>query len=94
LAAASIRKIHYTLSAAYERGVRWRWLAVNPTKQTKPPPPAPASPTPPRPPRTPPAPRQGLVDRSRVGALPVAGDDHRRPPRRAVRRAMAPRGPR
>jgi integrase len=47
LAAASIRKIHYTLSAAYERGVRWRWLAVNPTKQTKPPPPAPASPTPP-----------------------------------------------
>ena len=47
LAAASIRKIHYTPSAAYERGVRWCWLAVNPTKQNEPPSPTPANPEPP-----------------------------------------------
>lgn len=35
LAPASIRQIHWTLSGALNRAVRWRWIAVNPTDQAE-----------------------------------------------------------
>jgi integrase len=48
LAASTIRQIHFILSGAYKRAVRWRWVATNPVRQAEPP----AAPTPnPRPPR-------------------------------------------
>jgi integrase len=49
LAASTIRQIHFILSGAYKRAVRWRWVATNPVSQAEPP----AAPTPnPRPPST------------------------------------------
>jgi integrase len=47
LAASSIRQIHFILSGALKRAVRWRWIATNPISQAQPP----ATPIPnPRPP--------------------------------------------
>ncbi|MGH3872564.1 MAG: tyrosine-type recombinase/integrase [Pseudonocardiaceae bacterium] len=49
LAAASIRQIHFLLSGAYNRAIKWRWVSRNPISQAEPP----ASPTPdPDPPKT------------------------------------------
>jgi integrase len=47
LAAASVRHIHWILSGAFKRAVRWRWLAVNPMSQVEPPAPAKPDPQPP-----------------------------------------------
>ena len=42
LAAWTIRKIHYLISAAYESAIRWEWISVNPTvRARKPAPPSP-----------------------------------------------------
>jgi integrase len=47
LAASTIRQIHFILSGAYKRAIRWRWVATSPVSQAEPP----AAPTPnPRPP--------------------------------------------
>lgn len=47
LAPTTVRHIHFILSGAYKKAVRWRWLAVSPMAQAEPPP----APTPnPRPP--------------------------------------------
>lgn len=37
LSAASIRKVHFCLSGALKRAVRWRWISVNPLEQAEPP---------------------------------------------------------
>lgn len=37
LGASATRHIHFLLSGAYERAVRWRWVAVNPLSQATPP---------------------------------------------------------
>jgi integrase len=37
LSDSSIRAIHWILSAAFRRGVRWSWLTVNPTDHAEPP---------------------------------------------------------
>ena len=37
LSTASIRKIHFCLSGALSRAVRWRWIAVNPLDTAEPP---------------------------------------------------------
>lgn len=37
LATSSIRKVHYCLSGALSRAVRWRWITVNPLDQAEPP---------------------------------------------------------
>jgi hypothetical protein len=37
LSAASIRKIHFCLSGALSRAIRWRWIAVNPLDAAEPP---------------------------------------------------------
>lgn len=37
LSDSSIRQIHWILSGAFARGVRWRWLSVNPVDQAEPP---------------------------------------------------------
>ena len=37
LATSSIRQVHFCLSGALKRAVRWRWLAVNPLDQAEPP---------------------------------------------------------
>lgn len=47
LAPTTVRHIHFILSGAYKRGVRWRWLAVNPMAQAEPPPPPRPNPQPP-----------------------------------------------
>jgi hypothetical protein len=47
LSPASIRKIHWTLSGAMERAVRWRWVAFNPTELAAAPPPPAPNPRPP-----------------------------------------------
>ncbi|MGF1652915.1 MAG: tyrosine-type recombinase/integrase, partial [Actinomycetales bacterium] len=49
LAAASIRQLHWVLSGAYERAVRWRWVAVSPVPSAQPPAPPRPNPTPPSP---------------------------------------------
>src|SRR4051794_31446348 len=46
---ATIRKIHYVLSGAYKRAVRWRWVGANPMDQAEPPPVATPNPQPPTP---------------------------------------------
>ncbi|AEA26550.1 integrase family protein [Pseudonocardia dioxanivorans CB1190] len=48
LGVSTIRQIHFILSGALKRAVRWRWIAVNPIGQAEPPPapvPAPKPPT-------------------------------------------------
>ncbi|GAA2897508.1 hypothetical protein GCM10010472_64980 [Pseudonocardia halophobica] len=47
LANATIRKIHFCLSGARARAVRWRWIAVNPLDQAEPPRGSVAEPDPP-----------------------------------------------
>ncbi len=47
LSPTTIRHIHFVLRGAYERGVRWRWVSINPVEfasppAAKPPDPAPA----------------------------------------------------
>ncbi len=46
---ATIRKIHYILSGAYKRAVRWRWVATSPMDQAEPPPVPSPDPQPPTP---------------------------------------------
>lgn len=38
LGASTIRQIHFILSGALKRAVRWRWIATNPIVQAEPPP--------------------------------------------------------
>ena len=38
LSDSSVRAIHWILSGAFQRAVRWDWLALNPTDQAEPPP--------------------------------------------------------
>lgn len=49
LASWTIRKVHYILSGAFKAGIRWRWVAANPTDQAQPPAPPPSNPKPPTP---------------------------------------------
>lgn len=49
LSASSVRQIHWILSAALSRAVRWRWIAVNPAGQAEPPAPPHPDPQPPNP---------------------------------------------
>jgi len=49
LAASSIRQIHWCLSGALQRAVRWRWISVNPLDQAETPEPAKPNPYPPTP---------------------------------------------
>jgi integrase len=47
LAAGSIRVVHAILSGAFQRAVRWGWIAVSPIEQTEPPPTPRPNPDPP-----------------------------------------------
>jgi integrase len=47
LGASSIRQIHFILSGAYKKAVRWRWVAVSPIAQAEPPAAPKPNPTPP-----------------------------------------------
>ncbi|MDT0352922.1 tyrosine-type recombinase/integrase [Pseudonocardia charpentierae] len=47
LAPTTVRHIHFILSGAYKRAVRWRWLSVSPTEQVDPPPAPRPNPQPP-----------------------------------------------
>jgi integrase len=47
LAPTTIRHIHFILSGAYKRAVRWRWVSVSPTSQAEPPPAPKPNPQPP-----------------------------------------------
>jgi integrase len=47
LAASTVRQIHWILSGALERAVRWRWIAVSPATWAEPPSPPQPSPQPP-----------------------------------------------
>jgi integrase len=38
LGASTIRQVHFILSGALKRAVRWRWIATNPSAQAEPPP--------------------------------------------------------
>lgn len=49
LATSSVRKVHYCLSGALSRAVRWRWITVNPLDQAEPPRGARSEPDPPTP---------------------------------------------
>jgi integrase len=49
LAAATVRQIHWILSGAFDRGVRWRWLSVTPVQSAEPPSPPVPKPDPPSP---------------------------------------------
>lgn len=49
LAAWTVRKIHFVLSSAYERAVRWHWIGKNPMTQADPPAAPAPNPTPPTP---------------------------------------------
>ncbi|RSN31344.1 site-specific integrase [Amycolatopsis sp. WAC 04169] len=49
LAPATVRKIHYLLSGAYHRAVRWGWIDRSPTMDAAPPPKAYLEPQPPTP---------------------------------------------
>ncbi|MQA08130.1 MAG: tyrosine-type recombinase/integrase [Pseudonocardiaceae bacterium] len=47
LAAWTVRKIHFLLSGAFERAVRWKWISANPATQADPPPAPTPDPQPP-----------------------------------------------
>jgi integrase len=47
LAASTVRQVHWILSGALERAVRWRWVGVSPTQLADPPPPPRPDPRPP-----------------------------------------------
>ncbi len=47
LGASTIRQIHFILSGALKRAVRWRWIATNPSAQAEPPPAPKPNPRPP-----------------------------------------------
>ncbi len=47
LAASSIRQVHWILSGALKRAVRWRWIAHNPVSEAQPPSPPRPDPHPP-----------------------------------------------
>jgi integrase len=49
LAASTVRQIHFILSGALKRAVRWRWLASNPIEFAEPPAAPKPNPTPPSP---------------------------------------------
>lgn len=49
LAPWTVRKIHFILSGAYERAVRWKWVTTNPVTQADPPPAPTPDPQPPSP---------------------------------------------
>ena len=57
LGEAYLRQIHNLLNGAFNRGVSWRWVGVNPSRQAQPPP-LPRLPDP-----HPPSPRAGGADR-------------------------------
>ena len=47
LAPTTVRHVHFILSGAYKRAVRWRWVSVSPTEQVDPPPAPKPNPSPP-----------------------------------------------
>jgi len=47
LSAWTIRKIHFIISGAYQRAVRWKWVTINPAPQAEPPSAPPPDPRPP-----------------------------------------------
>ena len=47
LAPTTVRHVHFILSGAYKRAVRWRWVSVSPTTQVDPPPAPKPNPQPP-----------------------------------------------
>ncbi len=49
LAPTTIRQIHFILSGAYKKAVRWGWVAENPTAKAEPPPASKPNPQPPTP---------------------------------------------
>jgi integrase len=49
LSGTTIRHIHFVLRGAYEKGVRWRWVSVNPVLEASPPPARKPDPRPPSP---------------------------------------------
>jgi integrase len=49
LSASTVRQIHWILSGAFDRAVRWNWIAVNPVETAEPPPPPRSNPRPPSP---------------------------------------------
>jgi integrase len=49
LADSTIRQIHWILSGALDRAVRWRWIGVNPCDEAEPPPQPKPNPRPPSP---------------------------------------------
>jgi integrase len=49
LSASTVRQIHWILSGAFERAVRWRWIAVSPATAAQPPAQPKPKPSPPSP---------------------------------------------
>ncbi len=49
LGPTTVRHMHFILSGAYKRAVRWKWVAVNPCSQAEPPPAPTPNPRPPSP---------------------------------------------
>lgn len=49
LAPSTVRRIHFLLSGAFSRAVRWGWITVNPASMAEPPPEPPPNPEPPTP---------------------------------------------
>ncbi|MPY78541.1 MAG: tyrosine-type recombinase/integrase [Actinophytocola sp.] len=49
LAPSTVRRIHFLLSGAFSRAVRWGWITVNPASMAEPPPEPPPNPDPPTP---------------------------------------------
>lgn len=47
LGVSAIRQIHWLLSGAYRRAVRWKWVSASPIGDAEPPPPTPPKPQPP-----------------------------------------------
>lgn len=49
MAASCVRQIHWILSGAFDRAVRWNWISVTPVGSAEPPPPPRPNPSPPSP---------------------------------------------
>lgn len=49
LSASSVRAVHWVISAAFDKAVRWRWTGQNPANDSEPPSPPGSNPSPPSP---------------------------------------------
>lgn len=90
---SSIRQVHFCLSGALKRAVRWKWITINPLDQAEPPKSVAADPHPPTPEQAAAIVNEAFKDLA-WGTLVWGRHDHRCSTWRTVRASTRPAGSR